>query len=447
MVGKSEWPTWRTQIASYLSSNPRATAAEIAGALGASKKQVNAQLYRHDEFQSDGAERPRWTVVSSVPTAVLFKKVVETEVARTSGWPKRPKFMERNERIVRRYLDGATVKELVKEFYLGAQQVRQILRSDARTRDLKVAKRPMSVREEQMVAMRVAGLTLQDIGDHFELSRERVRQILKKYDDVVRDTSQSQQQDMLKPIFAAVSEGKSIAEISELLGVPIGRVESLLEFQTGDDENEIGELRSATAEIAVGSVKAFLLKNPGLTLKEVAELTGCSTSFIRRSLPSLVRRLTVTEDLDSRAASAKVWSDEQILEAIRHAATYEFPITVKHFDYLRSIGEVLAPSAPLVYMRFGSWRAACEAAGVESGEPARHNYESKWTDEDLLRFAGQFLAAESSDGTFGGFTKWLEQEVDRPSGATIRNRLGGWLEVKRAALTADWFKDLLGEER
>ena len=155
--------------------------------------------------------------------------------------------------------------------------------------------------------------------------------------------------------------------------------------------------------------------------------------------PSLVRRLTV----DGRPASEKVWSDEQILEAIRHAATYEYPITAKYFEHLRSIGEISAPSVPRIYQRFGSWRKACRAAGLESGEPTHDNYESTWTDADLLHFAGQFLAEESSDGTLGGFSKWLAQDADRPSVGTMRHRLGGWNDIKRAALKSPWFREML----
>ena len=660
----------RAQIATYLRSNPRSTAAELAGALGVSKKRVNAQLYRHDEFQSDSATPPRWNLRASATTArppkkpavkkAASKKVVakraatrtlsakrtapkkpvakraapkkapvkraalargthevqpeglhevplheyyalraavvrgrrkglplqelqlrfglsresvvhllrldprtsrladqeefeaevqpdeadrtsrETSLAdtaspiferivvrsrlngssirdlvvefgllreevlqilardeRTRPASRKSKFVERNAEIVERCLAGATVEELVEDFSLsklriaqilktdprtstlvrerklqqrntaiiegclaGAQvadlarefsltqkRVRGVLESDERTRGLKAAKRPLSVRDEQMIAMRVDGHTLQEIAERFNLTRERVRQILIRHEHEIQEAAQSRQQDLIESVSAGLAEGKSISNIAKSLGVPIGQVESLLKSRTDDDKTATGQLRSRTVDLAAQRVKAFLCENPGLTLREVAEASGYSTSFIRRAAPSLSRRLTVLAESDGRAGSKKVWADEQILDVIRLAATYEYPITTKHFEHLRSIGEISAPSVPLVHMRFGGWRAACEAAGVEPGETLRHSYESRWTDADLLRFAGQFLADESSDGTFNGFEKWLAQDDDRPSGATVRNRLGGWLDIKLAALTADWFKGMLREQR
>lgn len=555
MATKEEQSILRAQIAHFLMANSGATAAEVARGLGVSKKLVNAQLYRHDEFQSDGASRPRWTVAASAPTALprrepIAKRVhtkkhpvkhaartsravslagttslnLEREVVRSrlNGSSVRDLVVEfgllrtqvlrilaRDDRtrlasgtshlgehdaeIVERCLAGATIEELIEDFSLKKLRIAKILKMDARTSDLvldrrdgrwrhfdtaiiegrlagaEVAdlakafsvthkrvrgvlesdertrglKRPLSARDEQMIAMRLDGHTLQEIADCFNLTRERVRQLLKRRDHEIQQAAQAREHAAIEAVSAGLTEGKSIADIAESLGIPIGELESLLTHRTDDVRTETAQLRSQSADLATERVRAFLYENPGVTLQEVAEATGCPTSFIRRACPSLVRRLTT----DSRAASENLWSDAQILEAIRHAATYEYPITAKYFEHLRSIGEISAPSVPLMRMRFGGWRAACEAAGVESGEPMRNNYESKWTDTDLLRFASQFLASESGNGTFSEFEDWLGQDVDRPSSATVRIRLGVWRDVKRAALTADWFKDMLGEQR
>lgn len=302
-------------------------------------------------------------------------------------------------------------------------------------------------RAMEMVAMRANGSTLAEIGEKFGVSRERARQILKSYSTQVESQVESQLEKTMTALLSGLSAGDNLVDIAERLGSELAELEALLK----PDTNDLAPHRRAQQEhglaVAKERVTAFLCENPGSTLQEVAEATGWSTAFIQRAVPSLVRRLTVPEETDGRAGSKKVWSDAQILEAIRHAATYEYPITTNHFEHLRSIGEISAPSVPLIHMRFGGWRAACEAAGVESGETLRDSYESRWTDADLLRFAGQFLADGSSDGTLSGFTAWLAQDADRPSGPTMRNRLGGWSDIKRAALTADGFKDMLRKQR
>lgn len=236
--------------------------------------------------------------------------------------------------------------------------------------------------------MRRAGHTLEEIATHFGITRERARQIL-------------------------IREGAPSAEALR------SKRESELRASEEDDRKRVIDL---------------LEVDPGLDLQEVSSRLGLSKTVIRRLAPSHVRRLTVTDD-DRTLTPKKKWDASEILEAIRSAATFEFPLSAVTYGNLVGAGEVHGPSVPLIYLRYGSWTAACASAGVESGVSPLEGYESRWTDDDLLRSVATYLWSEESPGTFAGYDVWSRaQGEDVPSAGTIRARLGGWNPVKRRAL-------------
>ncbi len=77
-------------------------------------------------------------------------------------------------------------------------------------------------------------------------------------------------------------------------------------------------------------------------------------------------------------------------------------------------------------LRYGSWNAACEAAGVPHAPSTAHRY-SPWTQElcvEAILVVAQVLGAMPSIGDYDA-VRQLERP-DLPSNATIRGRCGGW---------------------
>lgn len=126
----------------------------------------------------------------------------------------------------------------------------------------------------------------------------------------------------------------------------------------------------------------------------------------------------------------QAYTDEQILTALRAAAgLVAGPLSHGRYDALaHAVG---GPSSARVIQRFGSWRRACEAAGVESGTPSR-DYDRRWDRASVTDAVAQFLADED-DGTYAGYQSWAKGHSERPSGATVRNVLGSWNDAKAAA--------------
>jgi Sigma-70, region 4 len=236
-----------------------------------------------------------------------------------------------------------------------------------------------------MVARRAEGRTLQEIGDEFGVTRERVRQILKR------------------------------------VGAP-----SAADVRRARAESTLAEDKRLAARI-----DRDVRTHPGSTWEEVALRLDIEPGLIRRLASDVARALVVgakvpTPDLEAQRAGA--------VEALQAAATYEFPLTIRAYAELVRAGEIEGSSVPWLYRLFGNWTAACHAAGVECGR-TRADYSSKWTDDDIVDFVANYLHSPGARGTFADYGRWQHsEEVDAPSTATLRVRFGSWTRLKLRAL-------------
>jgi Homing endonuclease associated repeat len=126
----------------------------------------------------------------------------------------------------------------------------------------------------------------------------------------------------------------------------------------------------------------------------------------------------------------EAFTDDEILQAIRAAAN-RCGEPLSHGRYDSVSRDVAGPSSARVIQRFGSWRQACAAAGVTAGVPAR-DYTTRWDRASVTSAVAAYLASEGCPGTYAGYQEWARASTDRPSGATVRNVLGGWSAAKAA---------------
>jgi hypothetical protein len=124
------------------------------------------------------------------------------------------------------------------------------------------------------------------------------------------------------------------------------------------------------------------------------------------------------------------FSDAQLLDALRTAAAeLGEPLTNTDYDAWQR-GRDDAASPALLVRRFGTWRAACEAAGLSAN--ATRSTTRRWSEEDLVAAVAAYLATAGSTGSFADYSAWARVQEGAPSGATLRQR-GSWAELKRRA--------------
>jgi predicted transcriptional regulator len=253
--------------------------------------------------------------------------------------------------------------------------------------------RPLDLPEEtlrnlEILRSRAAGLTLEQVGNTFGLTREAIRQ-----------------------------------KISKLGGD---------DFKTYLEESKTQ--RQKTDEVHSLRVREYVRQHPGITAPELAMVFDSTQALVQGYLTKYERKL-VSGAKPSRDRT-QLWSDESILEALQLAQTYHYPLTTSGYQELIDVGEIRGPSVPLITTRFKTWKLACIAAGVEFVESLT-TYSLTWSREDLIEILCQYLQDPTTSGSVTDYDAWREASTDRlPSRAQLRIVVGRWSEACDEALGA-----------
>jgi len=249
----------------------------------------------------------------------------------------------------------------------------------------------VSPRDLKIIQLRKEGKSLDEIGRQSGLTRERVRQILKKL-------------------------------ASDL---------DFREIRNEVQQKELNEFQEENISI-FRNIQANWDEYKFLKFQDLVRIFGVPEWRIRKSISPL-QYVYFSANEDQKIP--QVWTDEQCLESLRNAATYAFPITVTKYRKLLETGEISGPTPALYWQRFGSWVQACDQAGVEYGE-AQREYNRLWNDTELITFARRFMHARL-DGKWSleKYEEWRRlPEIEGPSMALLRLRLGSWSEIRVMAL-------------
>jgi len=222
-----------------------------------------------------------------------------------------------------------------------------------------------------MSEMRSNGDTLETIAIKFGITRERVRQILKKYGGP--DSSDARN---AKRVRADLLDKQIRDKVLELMRRGIYRV-AIIEKELGIPRNKIMK--------AVG--------------KEI------SSTFIRT------------------ASQQNKWTDEKIVESIKVASSGIPIFTTVHYADALKTGLIAGPTLTVIFRRFGSWPLACSAAGVASHK--RTGRLPAITKLRALDTLINFLAQNNIGTTAAEYEKWASARKQVSLG-TLRNLFGSW---------------------
>lgn len=210
---------------------------------------------------------------------------------------------------------------------------------------------------------------------------------------------------------------------------------------------EILELSGNTPDVEmIMEVEDVVTHFPGLTTSEIGTLLELSSEEVARGIRR-VRYLVLTDEEQDDKLSE---SETGMLASVTQAATMAFPLSTDAYDDLVRRGFVIGRSAVRIIQVFGSWRRACELAGVEAPPPMREHYEHRWTDRELAEAVARFLSDPKYHGGIHGYNEWRDKnmKVDEiPSSGTLKNDLGrSWRTVQNRGLEVLREKWLLDSE-
>jgi len=255
-----------------------------------------------------------------------------------------------------------------------------------------------NLRTAVIVSNRLRGNTLESIASSVDLTSERVRQILKEF-------------------------GVDTKFLSERKAEHAAKIDENLE--------------------AVGK---WIREHPGCTHAEIAKAFDLQENDIAGVVPSGAAHLVLDSRFEqvSVEIEARAISKSRIMHAIRHAATIDdermklqesgtLYLTGPRYTSLQKQGVIDGPTLPRILQVFGTWRNACENAGVSCDEPVQKIYERRWSRAEMSGSVADFLLAEGHNGV-SKYDKWARRDDARPSFGTVRNEFGGWKAAYEEAL-------------
>jgi predicted DNA-binding protein YlxM (UPF0122 family) len=263
----------------------------------------------------------------------------------------------------------------------------------------------MVSRKIRILGLRMNGYSLAEIGKQYDVSRERIRQIIHHtYKLVETDPS---------------LEGKSFSEF--------------LEWKTNSAKYEQRRIKQEEAENIDKLVRNYLNSAPGASYSEIASVLFLDISQIQNSIQPQTAKFIFTETNENSVES--LFSDDAILEALKLAEAFESPISARRYRELVERGFVVGPGPQTVAIRFGSWKKACELAEVSYNEAVRSNYDTQWHESEMLLYVIEFLINKSFGRGIVSYDEWrIETMSDAPSGAHLRKHFGTWSNTKNKAL-------------
>lgn len=209
--------------------------------------------------------------------------------------------------------------------------------------------------------------------------------------------------------------------------------DSILQAIVEDEQLTINSYTQLDVDVVL-DVEDLVKRFPGLTVDEISVLLGISPEEVSIGIRRVRHLVIVTEEQDDRLTDSEIG----MLAALADASTMAFPLSTDDYDDLVRRGFVKGKSAVRVIQVFGSWRRACELAGVEAPRPMREHYDRRWTNRELAETVSRFLIDSEYRGAHHRYDEWRDKNMnvdEIPSSGTLKNYLGRtWRTVQNRGL-------------
>ncbi len=239
-------------------------------------------------------------------------------------------------------------------------------------------------------------------------------------------------------ILALRAEGRSLAEIGRRFGVTRQRVDQIISRAGAAGMREAIEARRADARRERAELHAGRAAEQWEEIRELYR-QGVDPQWIAWELElngsavkALIKRRRSDADRTARAkalpgVSEPRFSERELTDGVRLVAE-RLGRAPTGGEYDRLAQELGLACMTTVYMRFGGWRKALVAAGLE-GVPASRAYATRWHVAACQRALESVADQLGDPPRYQRYAQLASERDDLPSAATLRVRLGLWSSI------------------
>jgi transposase len=228
-------------------------------------------------------------------------------------------------------------------------------------------------------------------------------------------------------------QGWSLDEIALRFDVSRERVRQILGANGGPDSHDVAQARrhrvQQQAEARIHELLA--LWRAGERLCYAADAFGLQRAAARDAIARFATdndRVARKASLASARAQGKTYSDRDIIVALTTVAA-RLGRTPSAKEYSALARELQHPSLATILNRMGGWTKAVYAAGLTPVTTPARTRSRRWTAEACWAAMRHVVAELGDIPTVVGYERHAAHRPDLPSSATIRNRLGRWSTI------------------
>lgn len=235
----------------------------------------------------------------------------------------------------------------------------------------------------------------------------------------------------IKDMIARRSRGETLAMIAEVHGVTRERVRQLIK-KAGGPTAAVAHVAKSTArhradqdllELIRAAMKAGVFEPA-----KIARQVGNTEQEVMRVAKPSDRRKFVRH-----VVQPKKWSEMAMLKAIQEAAAGKKLVTVLDYQAARKAGRIDGPTVAVIIHRFGSWVVAVNRVGLTASRVSGRG--RSITKAKALNDLASFFNRDGARVTAANYERWAGKNGAASLG-TIRNIFGSWSEAKLQAQKA-----------
>jgi len=214
-------------------------------------------------------------------------------------------------------------------------------------------------------------------------------------------------------ILNKISNGKTLSEVGREIGLTRERVRQRLR-RIGISIGNLQLVNQRQEEDIRSRIEKYVIGHPGCTLQEIASKFDCSTIEAKKFAKK--NYWLVLDEIEEIAVDT--CTNERIrikaIDALKNAATLTFPVTHMAYHQLIQDSLVRGPSAVRIIQLYGSWRNACDQAGVECGQGnLLPGQTALWAPQEVLNCVSRYLLDPTCRGSSQRYKQWKSSQ-DRP---------------------------------